>query len=192
MGNFNRGGDRGGNRGGGGRFFGRDGFGRKSFDRGNDRSGSRGGDRGGFGGPREGNREMYKTICSNCGKECEVPFKPTNSKPVYCNECFPKFGGRDRDNRSNDRPRFSDRRPSSSMGGDQFKGQLESLNVKLDKILRLLEPTKPVSETSAPVVSAVPMDNNLKEVEVMKASDITEAPKVKKSPKKVSTKSKAK
>jgi len=33
-------------------------------------------------------REMHKAVCSDCGKECEVPFKPTEGKPVYCRECF--------------------------------------------------------------------------------------------------------
>lgn len=37
-----------------------------------------------------GNREMHKTTCSECGKECEVPFKPTEGRPVYCKECFSK------------------------------------------------------------------------------------------------------
>jgi len=36
-----------------------------------------------------GPREMHKTTCSDCKKECEVPFKPTEGKPVYCKECFP-------------------------------------------------------------------------------------------------------
>ena len=36
------------------------------------------------------NREMHKTICSECKKECEVPFKPTEGKPVYCRDCFAK------------------------------------------------------------------------------------------------------
>ncbi|MGB9748966.1 MAG: CxxC-x17-CxxC domain-containing protein [Candidatus Woesearchaeota archaeon] len=35
-------------------------------------------------------RKMYKAICSDCGKECEVPFKPTEGKPVYCKECYQK------------------------------------------------------------------------------------------------------
>ncbi|QSZ66393.1 DNA-directed RNA polymerase [Methanofollis aquaemaris] len=44
-----------------------------------------------FGGRRDfGPREMHKTVCSDCGKECEVPFKPTDGRPVYCNDCFPK------------------------------------------------------------------------------------------------------
>ena len=33
-------------------------------------------------------REMHKATCSDCGKECEVPFKPTGEKPVRCRECF--------------------------------------------------------------------------------------------------------
>jgi len=45
---------------------------------------------GGF--PRRdfGPREMHKATCSECGKECEVPFKPTEGKPVYCKECYMK------------------------------------------------------------------------------------------------------
>ena len=35
-----------------------------------------------------GPREMHKAVCAECGKECEVPFKPTEGKPVYCKECF--------------------------------------------------------------------------------------------------------
>ena len=31
---------------------------------------------------------MYDTICAECGKETQVPFKPTNARPVYCKECF--------------------------------------------------------------------------------------------------------
>ena len=46
-------------------------------------------------------REMHKAKCSDCGKDCEVPFKPTEGKPVRCQDCFRKnkpqksFGGRD-------------------------------------------------------------------------------------------------
>lgn len=64
------------------------------------RGGGRGGDRGGFGRGgggfgrggfnRFGPREMHKATCSECGKECEVPFKPTEGKPVYCKDCYAK------------------------------------------------------------------------------------------------------
>lgn len=37
-----------------------------------------------------GPREMHKAVCTECGKECEVPFKPTEGKPVYCRDCFAK------------------------------------------------------------------------------------------------------
>ncbi|MBM4249911.1 MAG: DNA-directed RNA polymerase [Euryarchaeota archaeon] len=41
---------------------------------------------GGFGGPRE----MHQAKCSDCQKDCEVPFRPTEGRPVYCRECFQK------------------------------------------------------------------------------------------------------
>jgi CxxC-x17-CxxC domain-containing protein len=29
-----------------------------------------------------------RTVCSGCGKETTVPFKPTQGRPVFCRECF--------------------------------------------------------------------------------------------------------
>ncbi len=87
------------------------------FDRGSNRfGGSRS-----FGRPRFGGRdsgaprsEMFKAVCSRCGKDCEVPFRPSGDKPVFCSNCFEEQGGRqgqDRDSgrRSFDRPRGGDR-----------------------------------------------------------------------------------
>ena len=54
------------------------------------RGGFRGGFRRDFGTGGFGPREMHKATCSECGKECEVPFKPTEGKPVYCRECYAK------------------------------------------------------------------------------------------------------
>ena len=48
-------------------------------------SGSGGG--GGFGGRP---REMHKAVCAECKKECDVPFKPSGDRPVYCKDCFSK------------------------------------------------------------------------------------------------------
>ncbi|MGH2511303.1 MAG: zinc-ribbon domain containing protein, partial [Candidatus Limnocylindrales bacterium] len=40
---------------------------------------------GGYGGARDrGPREMFSATCSNCGKDAQVPFRPTSGKPVYC------------------------------------------------------------------------------------------------------------
>ncbi len=35
-------------------------------------------------------REMHKATCAECKKECEVPFKPSGDRPVYCKDCFVK------------------------------------------------------------------------------------------------------
>ena len=64
------------------------------------RRNNNGNQRGGYGGSRRSGsnqsggsynrapREMHKTTCSDCGNECEVPFVPTQGKPVYCRDCF--------------------------------------------------------------------------------------------------------
>jgi CxxC-x17-CxxC domain-containing protein len=98
-----------------------------------------------FGGKRDfrdRNKEMFKTTCSNCGKACEVPFRPTGSKPVYCNDCFAKMR-----NSGQNGPERRDNRPQQP----QHKEQFDALNVKLDKILRLLAtPTPSEQETMVP------------------------------------------
>ncbi|MGH9580668.1 MAG: zinc-ribbon domain containing protein, partial [Terriglobales bacterium] len=33
-------------------------------------------------------RMETQAICSQCGKETTVPFKPTQGRPVFCRECF--------------------------------------------------------------------------------------------------------
>jgi CxxC-x17-CxxC domain-containing protein len=39
---------------------------------------------------RSGERSFTRAICADCNKECEVPFKPSGGRPVYCKECFSK------------------------------------------------------------------------------------------------------
>lgn len=38
--------------------------------------------------PNSGQRQMYPAVCSSCGVETQVPFKPNGTKPVYCRDCF--------------------------------------------------------------------------------------------------------
>jgi CxxC-x17-CxxC domain-containing protein len=38
-------------------------------------------------------REMFTATCSNCGREAQVPFRPTSGKPVYCSDCFRSMRG---------------------------------------------------------------------------------------------------
>jgi len=35
-------------------------------------------------------RILHKAVCADCKKQCEVPFKPTGDRPVYCKDCFSK------------------------------------------------------------------------------------------------------
>jgi CxxC-x17-CxxC domain-containing protein len=133
MGSFGR--DRGGSRGGGRDFGGRGG----GFGGGRDRG--FGGGRN-FGGRDSGPREMFSATCSNCGKECQVPFKPTNGKPVYCSECFEKMNGGRETSRRPERTDFRSPAPAY----DQTKILLDGINVKLDKILAILAPAPVVKE----------------------------------------------
>lgn len=32
-------------------------------------------------------------VCSQCGKQTTVPFKPTQGRPVFCRECFQERRG---------------------------------------------------------------------------------------------------
>lgn len=36
------------------------------------------------------NREMFETVCADCGGVARVPFSPKDDRPVYCSECFAK------------------------------------------------------------------------------------------------------
>jgi len=39
-------------------------------------------------------RQLYNVKCSKCGKQTQVPFKPSGDRPVYCRECYmQKKGG---------------------------------------------------------------------------------------------------
>lgn len=35
-------------------------------------------------------REMHDVICADCGEATQVPFRPSEDKPVYCRDCYAK------------------------------------------------------------------------------------------------------
>lgn len=148
-----------------------------------------------FGNRNRERPQMHEAICSDCGKKCEVPFKPTGDKPVYCSQCFSSHRESSISNRperrGSERPRFQDRRmfdaicdkcgkrfelpfrPTGSKlvycnecfdkGGDslnksndkvvnQYKEQFDMLNVKLDRIIKALTPVVPVKEKKKKVI----------------------------------------
>lgn len=81
--------------------------------------------------------EMYPATCADCGKRCEVPFRPNGSKPVLCQSCFgqgnsfePKF------NKRSEGSRFEG---SRSTGNDGTAEQLRAINAKLDTIIKSLK-----------------------------------------------------
>ena len=56
-------------------------------------------------------RNFTRAICADCKKECEVPFKPSGDRPVYCKDCFSKRndgGGGSFQERHDSRPRGED------------------------------------------------------------------------------------
>ncbi|MEK7512511.1 MAG: CxxC-x17-CxxC domain-containing protein [Patescibacteria group bacterium] len=69
----------------------------------------------------EGRPAMHSATCSECGVSCELPFRPSGDRPVFCSDCFGKQkGGDERPTRFNsdrhERPSFGDRRERSNFG----------------------------------------------------------------------------
>lgn len=89
-----------------------------------------GGFSGNFNKRESSDRPMFQATCARCGNRCDVPFKPTGSRPVYCKSCFDK----------GDNPGASPTAPAKTP--DQYKAQLEVINTKLDRILRALQPVQ--------------------------------------------------
>lgn len=219
MGNFDRGG-----RGG---FNKRDSGGGRSFDRGNRGSGGRD-----FGGRSSGGRtQMHDAVCSDCGKDCQVPFRPTGSKPIFCSNCFENQGSssnsRSFSNNRSDRRGGSDRpqmheaicdkcgdncevpfRPTDgkpiycnncfskdgkggSKGADYSK-QFDMLSTKLDKIMKALN----IPATSEKFVKekSEKKEKKVKKDEISFDEPIVEVKKekTKATPKKTKAKTKAK
>jgi CxxC-x17-CxxC domain-containing protein len=95
----------------------------------------RGNDRGGSGG------QMFHATCAECGKDCEVPFKPNGSRPIYCSWCFKKDGDdapRRPSGGDSYKPSFSAAKPADNKANEQLVEQLRQVNSKLEAILKAL------------------------------------------------------
>ncbi len=105
-------------------------------DRGNDRGNSRGSDR--------GEREMFDATCDECGKACKLPFKPSSNKPVFCSQCFEDRGEKAGLHDAPDYKRSQRVDSGEGMSGasrkelGEMRDQLNSVNVKLEKIMKAL------------------------------------------------------
>lgn len=89
-----------------------------------------------------GDRQMYKATCDECGRSCEVPFRPSGDKPVYCNDCF---GDKRHGSSSTSQHIFSkpSPRPASDSRIDDIKRQLDALNSKVDRLLEMIKSPTP-------------------------------------------------
>lgn len=184
----------------------------KNFNGGDRRGGGgfRGGDRGGkpafqnkSWGVDRGEKPMFKATCSECGKACEVPFRPTGEKPVFCSDCFNKM--RDPSDSRGGRPEFSDRGPKRDFNdrhaprpdfsaprdprapykpapvNDNTSKQLSDISFKLDKLINAIEkmtvPAQPkpiiVNTTKLEVKKQLPPTKEVPTKKVVKAKVTT-------------------
>lgn len=98
-------------------------------------------------------KPLYKATCSECGKSCEVPFRPSGEKPVFCSDCFNKKrdpsdtrgGKRDFNDRHAPRQEYS--RPAdprapykpAPVNTDDTKRALSEISMKLDRLIAAME-----------------------------------------------------
>jgi len=89
-----------------------------------------GGNRGGGFNRNSRQREMFDVTCDKCKSQCQVPFKPSNNKPVLCSNCFSK----DKESGNS-----GSRNNNSVTQGGVSQEQFNQLNTKLDKIIKILQ-----------------------------------------------------
>jgi len=101
-----------------------------------------------------GAREMHRSVCAECGKECEVPFQPTGDRPVYCAECWAKNRPpRTEERRRREYPREDRQRrpsPASENVDLQILAELKRIRELLEKGAKKEEnqTPDPASDTS--------------------------------------------
>ena len=115
---------------------------------------------------------MHQAVCDQCGKNCEVPFRPSGDKPVYCNDCFggKKDSGDSRGGDRYDQKSFASKAPMNSGSNDEVKKQLVMLNEKMERLIKAVESgsqPKPLAvvTTAKKIVKPLPV---VKEKKVVK------------------------
>jgi len=92
-----------------------------------------------------GDREMHDAVCNKCGNNCQVPFKPTFGKPIFCSDCFKKDDGGSRGGRDS--------------GSVEVMEQIKQINYKLDKLLKVLLPEDAVKTEKKDSVKSAKADH---------------------------------
>ena len=114
------------------------------------------GDKGGFArsgdiGGRDSRPQMYSAVCSQCNRACEVPFRSTGVRPVFCKDCFAgkresssgDYSQRDAPARKFSPRNFSQTDPAESRVDDKriddLGRQLDAVHKKLDAMIEMME-----------------------------------------------------
>ncbi len=80
-----------------------------------------------FGGARRDVFQKFDAVCSNCGKACQVPFRPDGKKPVYCKDCF-----------GAPREVLSKGKANEGKSTADLTRQIAAMNTKIDAMLKIL------------------------------------------------------
>jgi CxxC-x17-CxxC domain-containing protein len=124
--------------------------------------------------PRE--NKSYPAVCSDCGKACDVPFRPDGVKPVLCRECYSKKAPAT--NMAGSRDRFT---PNEQRGHtpapavalaeiNLITKQLSALEEKVNQILELIKVSEKLVDTIPELVAA----EKPKKVAIKKVAKVVE------------------
>jgi CxxC-x17-CxxC domain-containing protein len=102
--------------------------------------------------------QLFPAVCSECGMNCEVPFRPTGDKPVYCLKCFNNQSHQShapsRNFSAAPSPRFEAPSPvrTNDAAIDALKREMSVMQSKLDQILAAVnkKPEVPPQDVAAP------------------------------------------
>lgn len=84
-----------------------------------------------------GEKKMFEAVCVKCGHDCELPFKPSGDRPVYCSVCFGQ------ENANGDSPKKDH---------SQLEHKIELINGKLDAILKMLSANTSADSSEEPKI----------------------------------------
>ena len=116
-------------------------FNQSGGNRGKFKSDGRGSSRNSSGYKGRGDRDqvtMHQAVCDKCGQDCEVPFRPSGDKPVYCKSCFDSMRPDDdraprRDSNRN-QGSFA-RKPERARDNRNTERQFETMIAKIDQLV---------------------------------------------------------
>lgn len=115
-------------------------------------------------------KRMYPAVCGQCGNDCEVPFKPSSDKPVYCSDCFI----------TDDKSKFKKH--------EELKIEMDKLNAKLDMIIKHFWIVEVKKEVKKIKLEKAPKLEEVEEVFQEEVAEEVVEKKVKKAPTKKATK----